>query len=69
MFLCSVFVEQEQQCVAVGPGNTHFIFVHQVSSTAATLQRRHLQALLYGPPLLLLLLLLCIGNLMNKNYY
>jgi len=27
--------KQEQQCVAVGPGNVHFISVHQVSSDEA----------------------------------
>jgi len=31
--------EQEQQRVAVGPGNVHFIFIGQVSSDAATLKR------------------------------
>jgi len=31
--------KQEQQRVAVGPGNAHFISIHQVSSDAATLRR------------------------------
>jgi len=33
------FVQQEQQRVAVGPGNAHFISIRQVSSDAATLRR------------------------------
>jgi len=32
-------VKQKQQRVAVGPGNEHFISVHQASSDAATMQR------------------------------
>ena len=47
--------EQEQQRVAVGPGNAHFISIffsiHQVSSDAVTLRRVTLYN--YGPPLLL----------------
>jgi len=31
--------QKEQQRVAVGPGNTHFISIRQVSSDTATLQR------------------------------
>ena len=31
--------EQEQQCVAVGPRNAHFISIRQVSSNAAILRR------------------------------
>jgi len=31
--------QQEQQRVAVGPGNPHFIPIRQVSSDAATLRR------------------------------
>jgi len=38
--------KEEQQCVAVGPGNTQFMCIHQVS--------------LHRPPLLLPLLLLLI---------
>jgi len=40
-----VWQQQEQQCVAVGPGNAYFISIRQVSSNAATLQ---VLALLYG---------------------
>jgi len=32
-------VPQEQQRVAVGPGNAHFISISQVSSDAVTLRR------------------------------
>ena len=34
-----IYEVQEQQRVAVGPGNAHFISNRQVSSDAATLQR------------------------------
>jgi len=47
-----LLTQQEQQRVAVGPGNAHFISIRQVSSDAATLQR-----CTCGPSLLLLLLL------------
>ena len=60
-----VFFKQEQQRVAVGPGNARFISVRQVSSDAGTLWR-----CTCGPPLLLLLLLLlvvCIANLLIKS--
>jgi len=32
-------IYQQQQHVAVGPGNAHFISIRQVSSKAATLRR------------------------------
>jgi len=48
-------LQEEQQRVAVGPGNAHLISIRQVSSDGATLQ------------LLLLVVLLYIGNLMTKN--
>jgi len=51
---------QEQQCVAVGPGNAHFISIHQVSHVRAAAA-----AALLLPPLLLMLL--CIGSLMIKS--
>jgi len=35
----AAIVNQEQQRVAVGPGNWHFISVRQVSYDAATMQR------------------------------
>jgi len=44
-------LQQEQQRVAVGPGNAHFISIGQVSSDAATLR--------------LLLMLLCIAKFAN----
>jgi len=62
--------KQEQQRAAVGPGNAHFISIHQVSSDAATLRCDTVTgAGSVVCPLLLLLLppLLCIGNLMIKN--
>ena len=46
--------KQEQQRLAVGPGNAHLISIRQLSSDAATLRP-------------LLLALLCIGNLMIEN--
>ena len=57
----AAIVKQEQQCVAVGPGNGHFIFVRQVSSDAAMMQRgicghmavAHATMLLRRRPLLL----------------
>jgi len=57
-------LEQEQKQIAVGPGNAHFISIHQVSSDAATLRgdtcgQRCM--LLIPPPLL------CIGSLTTKN--
>jgi len=62
----------EQQRVAAGPGNAHFISIRQVSSDAATLRRgRCGQGI--GPPLLAALLLLppppllCIDNSIIKN--
>jgi len=45
-----VDTEQEQQRVAVGPGNAQFISIRQVASDAATLRR-----CTCGPALLLLL--------------
>jgi len=42
------FIRQEQQRVAVGPGNAHVISIRRVSSDAATLRR-----CTCGPPLLL----------------
>jgi len=38
-FMNSATAAQERQSVAVGPGNAHFISIHQVSSDAAMLQR------------------------------
>ena len=35
----AAIVNQEQKCVAVGPGNWHFISVRQVSYDAARMQR------------------------------
>jgi len=35
----AAIVNQEQQRVAIGPGNWHFIYVRQVSYDAATMQR------------------------------
>jgi len=32
-------LDEEQPCVAVGPGNAHFISIHQVSPDAATVRR------------------------------
>jgi len=34
VFISNAYVQQEQQRVAVGPGNVHLIFVRQVSSDA-----------------------------------
>jgi len=70
-----VFQKQEQQRVAVGPGNARFIAVRQVSSDAGTLRRCMCgPALLLPlqappPPLLLrlLLIVLYIANLLIKN--
>jgi len=42
----NITLKQEQQRVAVGPGNAHFSSIRQVSSYAATLRRCS-----RGPPL------------------
>ena len=58
-----VVVVVEQQCVAVGPGNTYFISISQVSSDAAALQRamcRHLYAAAAAAHT-------ALGNLLIKN--
>jgi len=51
--------KQEQQRVAVGPGNAQFISIRQVASDAATLRR-----CTCGPPLLLLLLMMQLTMLL-----
>jgi len=64
-------MKQEQQHVAVGLGNGHFISVRQVSSDAATMQRgtcrhvavAHATLLRRHPPLQLL----CVGKLVIYN--
>jgi len=69
--------EQEQQRVSIGPGNTHFFSIRQVSSHVATLlhstcgpaaaSAAAAVALMLLPPPLLRLTVLCIGNLIIKN--
>jgi len=59
----ALIFKQEQQRVAVRPGNARVISICQVSSNAATLRR----CTCGSPPLPLLLLLLCIANLLIKN--
>jgi len=61
--------KQEQQRVAVGPGNAHVTSIRQVLSDASTLRRGTCgPPLLLPPPLLqLLLLLLRVANLLTKN--
>jgi len=64
--------QQEQQRVAVGPVNAHFISIRQVSSDAATLRAPHVRPAphVLPAPLLLqlllaastLLMLLCVAN-------
>jgi len=57
MNLVNDFNKQEQP--NFGPGNAHFIFIHQMSSDAATLRRGTCCCIL-----------LCIDNLLTKvNYY
>jgi len=66
MALTQAYLEKEQQRIAVGPGNGHFISVRQMSSDAATLQRgRCRHCCTAAPPLPLVLL--CVGSLMIKN--
>jgi len=57
----SFLLKQEQQRVAVRPGNAEFISIRQLSSDAATLRRAARAA-----ASALLRMLLCIGNLLIK---
>jgi len=55
-------LQQEQQRLAVGPGNVQFISIRHVSSDAAMLQRGRC-----GHCRRSARVLLCIGNSMIKN--
>jgi len=62
-------IKHEQQRVAVGPGNAHFICIHQVSSDAATLRRymcRHSRLPAGAAAAAAAAALMCICNLMIK---
>ena len=61
LYLC----QQEQQCIAVGPRNMHFVSIHQVSSTRCS-------AAYAGSvicPSAVAATGAALGNLQIRNYY